>query len=278
MTTVSPRAWSKPARERRRLAEVAPQADDPDVRRRRVQPRQRCECPVGRPVVDEHGLPLDAERLERRLELVVQKRDAALLVVNRDDDRQHAAERIRHGCCGTVSVVATVSVVVGAVVVVVGGCVVVVGGVVVVGRVVVVGVVVLAVSSVVGGAVVVDGVVVLVVLGACVVSAGVVVPAPVSSSLRSTAAAIPAATSKAAAIAPSAIHSRLRLRAGGCRGAGAITIVGAAVLGRHGKDAGLRRAVERGHQRGAVGRPLPGSFAIAATASAASRGRRVGPE
>ena len=77
--------------ERRRLAEVAAQADDADVVVRVVEPRQRAERAVGRAVVDEDGLPGAAVAVERRGQLVVEQRDAALLVVHGDDDRDHAA-------------------------------------------------------------------------------------------------------------------------------------------------------------------------------------------
>ena len=55
-----------------------------------VEPRQRGEGAVVRAVVDEDRLPRPPERLEGGGELVEQQRDAALLVVNRDDDGDHA--------------------------------------------------------------------------------------------------------------------------------------------------------------------------------------------
>ena len=76
--------------ERARLAEVAPEPDDPNVVVCGVQARQRGERAVGRAVVDEDDLPRCVELLERRVELVVEERDAALLVVYRDDHRDHA--------------------------------------------------------------------------------------------------------------------------------------------------------------------------------------------
>ena len=83
--------------ERRRLAEVPAQADDDDVAGSGVQPGQRRVRPVRGAVVDEHGLPGLAERLERRVELVVQQRDAPLLVVDGNDDRDHGREPTRAG-------------------------------------------------------------------------------------------------------------------------------------------------------------------------------------
>ena len=77
--------------ERGRLAEVPAQADDADVVVRVVEPRERAEGAVGRAVVDEDGLPGAAVAVERGRELVVEQRDAALLVVHGDDDRDHAA-------------------------------------------------------------------------------------------------------------------------------------------------------------------------------------------
>jgi len=57
---------------------------------RRVQPGQRRERPIGGTVVDEDDLPGLSERVERRGKLVVEERDAALLVVHGDDHRDHA--------------------------------------------------------------------------------------------------------------------------------------------------------------------------------------------
>src|SRR6266508_2995068 len=76
----------------RRLSEVAAQPDDADVLLCVVQPRQRAECSVCGAVVDEDRLPGSLERLEGRAELVVEQCDAALLVVHRNDDRNHGAE------------------------------------------------------------------------------------------------------------------------------------------------------------------------------------------
>ena len=77
--------------ERRRLAEVAPQADDAHVVVGVVEPRERAEGAVGRAVVDEDRLPGRPSAVERGGELVVEQRDALLLVVHGDDDRDHAA-------------------------------------------------------------------------------------------------------------------------------------------------------------------------------------------
>ena len=57
-----------------------------------MEPRQRGEGAVSGTVVDEDRFPVRAERLERRAELLVEERDAPLLVVDRDDDRDHARE------------------------------------------------------------------------------------------------------------------------------------------------------------------------------------------
>ena len=54
----------EPCRERCCLAEVAPQPDDAHVRLSAVEARQRGERAVGRAVVDEHGFPWLAERLQ----------------------------------------------------------------------------------------------------------------------------------------------------------------------------------------------------------------------
>ena len=75
--------------QRRRLAEVPPQPDDANAVVCRVQPGQGAERPVGGAVVDEDDLPGLSERVERRGELVVEERDAALLVVHGDDHRDH---------------------------------------------------------------------------------------------------------------------------------------------------------------------------------------------
>ena len=76
--------------QRRRLAEVPPQPDDADAVVRGVQPGQRRERAVGGAVVDEDDLPGLVERVERRGQLVVEERDAPLLVVHGDDHRDHA--------------------------------------------------------------------------------------------------------------------------------------------------------------------------------------------
>ena len=76
--------------QRRGLAEVPPQPHDADAVVRGVQPGQRAERAVGGAVVDEDDLPGLAERVERRGQLVVEERDAPLLVVHGDDHRDHA--------------------------------------------------------------------------------------------------------------------------------------------------------------------------------------------
>ena len=71
------------------LAEVAPEPDDAHLVVLRVQTRERREGAVGRAVVDEDDLPRPTEWFEHGRELVVQQRDAALLVVHGDDHRDH---------------------------------------------------------------------------------------------------------------------------------------------------------------------------------------------
>ena len=71
------------------LAEVAPEPDDAYLVVLRVQTRERREGAVGRAVVDEDDLPRPTEWFEHGRELVVQQRDAALLVVHGDDHRDH---------------------------------------------------------------------------------------------------------------------------------------------------------------------------------------------
>ena len=72
------------------FAEVPPQPDDADAVVRGVQPGQRGEGAVGGAVVDEDDLPGLSERVERGGQLVVEERDAPLLVVHGDDHRDHA--------------------------------------------------------------------------------------------------------------------------------------------------------------------------------------------
>jgi hypothetical protein len=55
-----------------------------------MQSRQCRERAVGRAVVDENSLPGHVTLPKSRGELVVQEGDTALLVVHRDDDRDHA--------------------------------------------------------------------------------------------------------------------------------------------------------------------------------------------
>ena len=82
----------KPGSERRRLAEVAAQPDDPHVVRAGMQLHQGRERPVGGPVVDEDRLPVRADALKRAAQLVEQQGDAPLLVVDGDDDGDHGSE------------------------------------------------------------------------------------------------------------------------------------------------------------------------------------------
>src|SRR5439155_154777 len=95
--------------ERGRLAEIAAQADDLHVRLAVVQPRERREGAVLRAVVDEDSLPGLVGGVERSLELVVEASDAALLVVNRDDDRDHGREVSRAEAAGEETAAAEVA-------------------------------------------------------------------------------------------------------------------------------------------------------------------------
>jgi hypothetical protein len=81
----------EPGGERGRLAEVAPEAHDTDVLGAAVQPGERGERPVDRPVVDEDGFPRPVQRVERARELVVEQLDAPILVVDGNDDRDHGS-------------------------------------------------------------------------------------------------------------------------------------------------------------------------------------------
>ena len=81
--------------ERRCFPEVAAQAHDAHVLLRVVQPSERREGSVGRAVVDEDRLPGHVERLECRPKLVVEERDAPLLVVHGYHDGDHVREVIR---------------------------------------------------------------------------------------------------------------------------------------------------------------------------------------
>ena len=79
--------------ERGGLADVAPQPDDPDVGRARVEAHERGVRAVARAVVDEHDLPRLTAIDERPRKLVVEPLDGELLVSDGDDDRDHAPER-----------------------------------------------------------------------------------------------------------------------------------------------------------------------------------------
>ena len=82
-------------RQRRGLPEVAAQPDNANVLVLIVQARQRCEGPVHGAVVDKDGLPFLPQWLESSLELVVEEGDRALLIVQRDDDRDHGTKAAR---------------------------------------------------------------------------------------------------------------------------------------------------------------------------------------
>ena len=93
VTTIVALDLAEPGVERGRLADVAAEPDDPDVRRARVEPDERSVRSVARAVVDEHDLPRLAALGERLGELVVEPLDGELLVTDGDDDRDHAPER-----------------------------------------------------------------------------------------------------------------------------------------------------------------------------------------
>ena len=91
VTTIVSGGLAEARVERGGLAEVPAQPDDADVVVCVVQAGQRAERAVGRAVVDEDRLPRASVAGEGGRELVVEERDAALLVVDRDDDRDHDA-------------------------------------------------------------------------------------------------------------------------------------------------------------------------------------------
>ena len=74
--------------ERGRLAEVPAQPHDPHVVGACMQACEGGERAIRRAVVDEDGLPV-SERIECGLQLLVEQRDASLLVVHGDDDGDH---------------------------------------------------------------------------------------------------------------------------------------------------------------------------------------------
>jgi molybdopterin molybdotransferase len=78
--------------ERGRLPEVAAETDDANVVLRGMEARERCEAAVARAVVDEDGFPRDPEWLQSRHELLVQESERQLLVVDGNDDRDHAVD------------------------------------------------------------------------------------------------------------------------------------------------------------------------------------------
>ena len=94
VTTTSPARLEEPGLERRRLAEVAPEVDDDDVRRLGIEPREHLHAAVGRAVVDEDDLERLASRLERSRDLAVELLKRALLVEQGNDDGDHFAEGI----------------------------------------------------------------------------------------------------------------------------------------------------------------------------------------
>jgi hypothetical protein len=74
--------------ERRGLAEVPPESDDPHLRIRRLQPRQDLEAPVGAAIVDEDDFVGARPDAERRRQLAVQILERLSLVADRNDDAQ----------------------------------------------------------------------------------------------------------------------------------------------------------------------------------------------
>ena len=78
----------EPGRERRRLTEVAAQADHPHPGVRRLQPGEPLEGAVGAAVVDEHHLVGAPPGVEGLGELGVERVDVRRLVQEGNDDRQ----------------------------------------------------------------------------------------------------------------------------------------------------------------------------------------------
>jgi hypothetical protein len=87
VTTTSPRAGGEAGQERRRLAGVAPEADEPQRGVARGEPGQHLPGGVGAPVVHHHDLVRAGERVEGRRELREQRGQVVRLVVGGDDDR-----------------------------------------------------------------------------------------------------------------------------------------------------------------------------------------------
>jgi hypothetical protein len=73
--------------ERRRLAVVARQPDDPEARLLGREGRQQRRAPVGAAVVDDDDLRRPVEAVEDLPQLLDEGDDVLLLVVDRDDDR-----------------------------------------------------------------------------------------------------------------------------------------------------------------------------------------------
>ena len=92
---MSPVDSANPAASAAALPEVAPQPDDADAVVEIVQPSQSREGAVGRAVVDEDRLPRRLERRQGLRELVEERLDVVLLVVDGDDDRDHGCEGTR---------------------------------------------------------------------------------------------------------------------------------------------------------------------------------------
>jgi molybdopterin molybdotransferase len=86
----------EPGRERGGLAEIPAQPDHANVLVLGMEASECREASVGRAVVDEDHLPRAAEGLEGRFQLVVQRRERQLLVVDRHDDRDHGASSVFH--------------------------------------------------------------------------------------------------------------------------------------------------------------------------------------
>ena len=96
VTTISPRGAAEAGVERRRLAGVAPLAEDPHRGVRRRERAQHFEAAVGRAVVDEDQL-VASGRASRASGAIScgEERDILLLVVERNDDRE--AYQLFHG-------------------------------------------------------------------------------------------------------------------------------------------------------------------------------------
>jgi hypothetical protein len=86
-----PLGLPEPGVERRSLAEVPSEAHCANIVVRVVEASESRERPVCGAIVDEHRLPREPLAGERGRELVIEQRNASLLVVHGNDDRDHDA-------------------------------------------------------------------------------------------------------------------------------------------------------------------------------------------